>query len=360
MFLKKYPSKHSIKKVASEHINNDELKSFLKQRGIFSYCVKKGDLADILSSFYFNGNDYLELKKKMDIEQNYKKTGRISFPTEKKQDLIESLIELNNTTINESDNTRIAVTRDGSNNLRVTLSYDEYKPSLIDLLDVNRRNISIVLNQSEDNCSLDYDINSPNDYKKIKELLANIKVGLEEDAEIEFNEITLENLTNTQRIELFERFFHTIQTPWRLYELNKLKVKRNNDEQSVSTNNLQGINSAVLDGTNLKENQFVQSTLEQGFYFSMASMRLNKNDETNFIDLVIEFKSRPIMCEVRINNSGRYVLDNGEVKEVKIVLEEILQDSLLMGFKDELHKVYNEILCEAVTVLEVAAETEDI
>ena len=359
MFLKKYPSKHSVKKVASEHINNEELKSFLKQRGIFSYCTRKEDLANILSSFYFNGNDYLELKKKMDIEQNYKKTGRISFSIQKKQDLIESLIELNNTTINDSDNTRIAVTRDSSDNLKVTLSYDEYKPSLIDLLDINRRNVTIILNEGGDNCSLDYDINSPSDYKKIKELLANIKVN-QEDTEIEFNEITLESLTNNQRVELFERFFRTIQNPWRLYELNKLKVKRNNSEQSVSTDNLQGINSAVLDGTNLKENQFVQSTLEQGFYFSMASMRLNHNDETNFIDLVIEFKSRPIMCEVRINNSGRYVLDNTEIKEVKIVLEEELQDTLLMGFKDELHRVYNEILCEDMIDIEVAADIEDI
>jgi hypothetical protein len=47
--------------------------------------------------------------------------------------------------------------------------------------------------------------------------------------------------------------------------------------QKVSEDQLEGINSAVLDGENLRKNRFVKSTVEQGFYFSMASMRLDQN-----------------------------------------------------------------------------------
>ncbi len=55
----------------------------------------------------------------------------------------------------------------------------------------------------------------------------------------------------------------------------------------------------------------------------MASMRLDHTSSSNFIDLVIDFKVRPEMCEVRIIHSGVYVLkeDGSGFTELKSVMD---------------------------------------
>ncbi|MGE7234037.1 hypothetical protein ACQKK2_13120 [Bacillus paranthracis] len=52
-------------------------------------------------------------------------------------------------------------------------------------------------------------------------------------------------------------------------------------------------------------------------------MRLDHTSSSNFIDLVIDFKVRPEMCEVRIIHSGVYVLkeDGSGFTELKSVMD---------------------------------------
>lgn len=288
--IRNYPKKSSIRRVIEDHLSAKDSKDFLKKRGILVHCINKSDLAKIGGDYYLNNNDYSELKSRMDSEQNYKKSGRLSFAKENLEQFEETLISLNNQFINRDDNTKLIITKKSNGNTKILLTYDEYKPSLIDLLDKSTRQVEITLNTHSDTCSLDFDLQAPNDYKKVKELITYL-TSTTGEIQFDFEEISLNKLTKLQRIELFDKFFKSIKKPWSLVEIKKLKVKREtSEEENVLGDTLQGINSAVLDGDNLRENQFVKSTLSTGFYFSMASMRLNHSSKPQFIDLVMILK----------------------------------------------------------------------
>ncbi|MFQ3542832.1 hypothetical protein Q7A53_02015 [Halobacillus rhizosphaerae] len=354
--IKRYPKKSSIRRVIKEHLTAKDSKDFLKERGILVHCVKKSDLSKIGGDFYFNKSDFIDLKKRMDVDHNFKKSGRITLPKSQREEFQDSLISLNNKVINEADNTKISVSRDTQGNTNILLTYDEYKPSLIDLLDRTTRQVEINLNtiDEQDKFGIDFNMQSSNDYKKVKELVKYMS-STDEEVQFEFEEISLSKLTKTGRIKLFEDFFKKDNSPWELIEIRKLKVKRDKKEANIEGNQLQGINSAILDGDNLSENEFVKSTIDKGFYFSMASMRLDHMSQPTFIDLVIDFKSRPEMCEVKIANSGSYEEDEetSEMKEVKSVLDSIEQDNLLVEFKNTLYEVFIELTDEDITPVEM-------
>jgi hypothetical protein len=365
--LRNYPKKSSVRKVMENHLSGKDSKEFLKRRGILVHSLKKSDVATIGGDYYFNQSDYSELKRKMDVDDNFKKLGTVAFPKEHLGNFESTILSLNNEIINTEDNTRVIISKSSNGGTKISLTYDEYKPSMIDLLDKTRREVEININSHSKSktCSLDFSVQSPNDYKKVKELLELIG-SVDEDLDYDFEEISLGKLTKVQRIQLFEEFFKRIKAPWELAEIKKLKVKRDSQEKKVSEDQLEGINSAVLDGENLRENRFVKSTVEQGFYFSMASMRLDQKSTVNFIDLVIDFKTRPEMCEVKITNSGIYVTKESlKLKEVKSVLDSVQQDILLLEFKNLLYEIYLELTkidlpnIELLVSKEVAAAEED-
>ncbi|WP_368936253.1 hypothetical protein [Bacillus sp. SH8-8] len=364
--IRNYPKKYSVRKVIEQHLSTKDTKDFLKVRGILAFGKTKKDLAKIGGDYFLNQKDYIELKAKMDAEHNYRKSGRISFQKEHLKSFQASLELFGNSYINREDNTKLKVSKNPDGSTNILLTYDEYKPSMIDLLDTTTRQVEIKLNTHGENCSLDFNMQASSDYKKVKELITYIATN-DEDIQFEFQEISLTKLNKTNRIELFERFFKSIKEPWELIEIKKLKVKRDATEKKINADQLEGINSAILDGDNLKENSFVKSTLDQGFYFSMASMRLDHTSSSKFIDLVIDFKARPEMCEVKIAHSGLYVqTENGNgVSELKSVMESSDQDKLLLEYKNVLYEIFIELSCvpmvnvDFVVAKEVAASTED-
>ncbi|PFL36705.1 hypothetical protein [Bacillus cereus] len=364
--VRNYPKKYSVRRVIEEHLSAKDTKEFLQTRGILAICNTKKDLAKVGGDYYLNQKDYEDLKGRMDVEQNYKKSGRISFQKEHLKSLQESFEALGNRCINKDDNTKLTVSKNADGSAKILLTYDEYKPSMIDLLDVTKRQVEIKLNTHGDNCSLDFDMQAAGDYKKVKELTMYITDN-DEDITFEFQEISLNELKKSNRIELFERFFKAIDEPWELVEIKKIKVKRDSTEKKIDADQLAGINSAVLDGDNLKENKFVKSTLDKGFYFSMASMRLDHINSNKFIDLVIDFKTRPEMCEVKISHSGVYVAkDDGDgFTELKSVMEGTEQEKLLLEYKNTLYEIFLELSnapmvnVEFTASNEVAASTED-
>jgi hypothetical protein len=357
MSIQNYPKKGHVKRVIRDHITSSDAINYFKGKGIIICAQRKEDLAEIGAQFYFNRSDYIQLKERLEAELNYKKSSRINIKKEQFEGLEEALIALNNKPMKDEDNTRVNVIRTNEGHLKFEITYSEHKPSLIDLLDVTQRKIEVQVNEHEDSYSLDFNHNGPTDFRKIKEVLGYLKDELK-DTELQFYEISLNELTKENKIKLFEEFFRFEHEEWKLVEIIKLKVKRDSIEEIVASDQLKGINSAVLDGKNLFENTFVKSTLDSGFYFSMATMRLDHREKPEFIDLVIDFKSRPEMCEVRLESSGEYAEDEGEIKEIKKVLPFEVQEELLYNFKNTLSVIFTELKEKTNDTLKLTIQVE--
>ncbi|MGG4218599.1 hypothetical protein ABEW32_10245 [Paenibacillus jamilae] len=350
MQLKKYPNRLHVRKVIEQFMNSKDSRSFFQEQGILVQAVKRKDVAKLGADHYFSRKRFLELKEKIDTEHNYKKTGRIELPKEQADDLKSALLEINGVRLdNDEENTMVTVSEAKNGDWKFIINYTEYKPSMIDLLDRTDRRVEVTVNQQKDTCSLDFDTLASNDYSKVTQVINYIHQK-NNDIKFDFSEISLRMLSCEKRIQLFNEFFQHDHSPWKFEEIIKLKVKRdddgaNSEESSISANQLRGINSAIIDGKNLIENSFVKGTLDNGFYFSMATMRFENIENSQFIDVAIEFKSRPEKCETKLVNSGFFIEEfGGEILEENLIFESKIQDAILFEFKNVLYQIYRKLL----------------
>ncbi|KAF6614978.1 hypothetical protein ABFY57_25195 [Paenibacillus polymyxa] len=350
MQLKKYPNRLHVRKVIEQFMNSKDSRSFFQEQGILVQAVKRKDVAKLGADHYFSRKRFLELKEKIDTEHNYKKTGRIELPKEQVDDLKSALLEINGVRLdNDEENTMVTVSEAKNGDWKFIINYTEYKPSMIDLLDRTDRRVEVTVNQQKDTCSLDFDTLASNDYSKVTQVINYIHQK-NNDIKFDFSEISLRMLSCEKRIQLFNEFFQHDHSPWKFEEIIKLKVKRdddgaNSEESSISANQLRGINSAIIDGKNLIENSFVKGTLDNGFYFSMATMRFENIETAQFIDVAIEFKSRPEKCETKLVNSGFFIEEfGGEILEENLIFESKIQDAILFEFKNVLYQIYRKLL----------------
>ncbi len=330
-----------MRRIFKDYVTGDQGKAFLKRKGILAFCLRKESLADIGANHYFDRESYVNLKKTMDVDNNYRKASRVSFDKKNVNKFQEIIENINNTIIDETDNTKVRVTRENGKT-KIMLKYESIQPSKIDLLDYTQKELEITLNEGETKCSLDYNIESPADGRKVQQLLD--YVNKDEKKPLTFEMLSLEKLKATGKIELFDNLFQHIPKPWSLEEIRKLKVKRNSKEEKLKNDQLEGINSAALDGKNLIENPFVKGTIKQGFYFSMVCMRLEHEENSSFIDLTVEFKTKPESTEIKIESSGYYKQEGNEIQEIKKVLSYTEQDSIIFEFGNILQDLFDKIL----------------
>lgn len=357
MQLKKYPNRYHVSKVIEQFMSSKDSLSFFKEKGILVLASQKKDVAKIAADHYFSRESFLKLKGLIETEHNYKKTSRLEIPAVQIDDLKDALKEINGIYLDDEQNTIVSVVETSQDDWKFVIDYIEYKPGMIDLLDKTARRVEVKVNYQQDICSLDFDTVVSSDHKKVMQVINYIENN-NKDITLDFSEISLKALSCEERIQLFNEFFSYDHDQWTFVEIKKLKVKRDEDgnrskessepvEKIVENDQLQGINSALIDGENLIENRFVKGTLDNGFYFSMAHMRFDKKGTADFIDVAIEFMSRPEKCETKMVSSGYYYNDEkGSVVEETNVIESKLQDPILFEFKNVLFQIFRRLLSD--------------
>lgn len=121
------------------------------------------------------------------------------------------------------------------------------------------------------------------------------------------------------------------------------------DEDELDTDepvrqDLQGINDAVLQGTNLRTNSFVIECEKLGYYFPRVIIKISHKKEPIMVDLEIQFKFRPDMPEISIIES--YIVEEEEIKPYS--LDEKFRREILMDFFDKFVNSYTKIKGESV------------
>ncbi|WP_342555693.1 hypothetical protein [Paenibacillus sp. FSL R7-0652] len=348
MQLRKYPNRFHVRKVIEQFMSSKDAISVFKEQGILVQAYRKKDVAKIAADHYFSRNNFIKLKEKVEAEHNYKKTSRLEIPKEEIEDFKNALLEINGSPLGDDDNTVVTVLETPNDGWEFRIDYTDYRPGMIDLLDQTARRVEVKVNDQIETFSLDFDTILSNDYKKVTQVIEYLR-RTNEDIEVNFSEISLKALSCENRIQLFNQFFQYEHQSWMFAEIKKLKVKRdergdNSEESTVEEDQLQGINSALIDGVNLIENRFVKGTLDNGFYFSMAQMRFDSRENADFIDIAIEFMSRPEKCETKMVSSGYYYYnDSGDRVEETNVLATEDQDSILFEFKNALSQIYKQL-----------------
>lgn len=347
MQLKRYPSKLSVKKTIKNFVNWKDSFEFLRERGILVSGFNKEDYANVGTNFYFSRKTYLDLKQRLDGENNFVKSSRYYIPNEKVKDLKESLSAIVGNKFG-SDDTKVILIENADDTWEFNVTYTESKPGMISLLDETQRQISVKVNTHDSFTSLDFNLESANDHRKITEILTTLQTQ-NPDISFALSDIDLEKLNAQNKIALFKNFFELLHDDWELKKINKLKVNRHSKDlkrkSNLENDLLQGINSALLGGENLIENQFIKTITKENFHFTMTSMRFDNRETPEFIDFSIEFKSRPVRFEAKITSSGEYEeTNNGVPTENKKVLNKELQNRITFDFQNQFFILYKQLL----------------
>lgn len=174
-----------------------------------------------------------------------------------------------------------------------------------------------------------------------------IKAEIEKLAgrEAAIKHISLKALSLENRVALFDQFFLYEFEEWRMEEVKSIKLvkdetyvaEEDEDGESVDDSILTGINSALLQGTALRTNAFVQNSLKRGYYFSQSTIKLTHRREA--IKIIIDIVFRGDNRQLEINVSGSYETEDGRDYKKALPIQD--QRRYLRYFHDTINGIYD-------------------
>lgn len=142
------------------------------------------------------------------------------------------------------------------------------------------------------------------DYAAVKEIVSTI--GQNKGAEIEIISMTLDRFDLKKRISFIDSVLKHKFSNWDLDEVISIMVRKGEkieETEEIPKKYLEGIRDVLLKGHNLRTNPFVKDCEKSGYYFPAIIMKMAHKTEPYKIHLEVQFKLRPEMPEVNIDES---------------------------------------------------------
>lgn len=112
------------------------------------------------------------------------------------------------------------------------------------------------------------------------------------------------------------------------------------ENESDSIANLQGISSAILNGTSIRNNSFVQECLDNNFYVSVMGYKFE--NLSDLVEAVVEINFKYDDLKIDICKTYEYDNDAEDLRLHPLIMS--MQEEILQMFQNAAYKKYNEIL----------------
>lgn len=330
------------------------VRSFFRARGILLLSQRRENLGISGSGFFLGHGDLVELRQLMDDEKNYRKAGLLFVPSPERMDEIINVLAQRSDEV--AAGSQVSVRRTNGGQAIIDVTYTKRKPGMNALLDQQTHKVSFMVERQDDRVAINVSHQERGEFKVVERILEStiaVVRGHDTDPNLTLQQVKLTSLTLEERIELFDRFFGHEYDEWRLNEVLKVSLKKDNvddDDESILDENgapeeatpgqLSGLTNAVLEGTGLRENDFVKQCLANSFYFSGAKLRLKHRREAKVVDLELSFRSG--FAEVSIAQSG--LLEDDRPQWSPFPKDD--QDKINHHFHRLLGDIYRNILSE--------------
>lgn len=167
---------------------------------------------------------------------------------------------------------------------------------------------------------------------------------------INVKHINLEMLTTKNKVEFFDRIAAYTFKLWQLKTITGITVKQgqldeNEDEEEVvvdeeDSSTLTGISQAVLNGSGLRTNEFVQESIKKGYYISAMKYRYEHKIDTTEFAIILSFKNQ----DLRVDIDKTYNEDEGRIYVQPLVKSE--QNEIVIEFQNVANKIFDELIKE--------------
>lgn len=183
----------------------------------------------------------------------------------------------------------------------------------------------------------------------VKELINNIECA--QSAPELVAHINLELLTDKNKVGFYDRLSAHGFRDWRLKTVVGITVKKatsseddieeedsENDESTSGT--LAGISQAVLNGSGLRSNEFVQNSIQQGYYISSMKYRYVCTQEAGEFVVAINSKGENLRVDIEKSFSD----DDGKLYVQPFPKE--LQDEIIRAFQKAANTIFYSLIEE--------------
>ena len=350
-----YPDKNTLKEVMATKMTPPIVRNLCRSNGIFLFSQSQEDLLETASLIFWGYDEIDMLSKTIDDSKNYKKSIRYQFEPGQNVDILTSFLDLINEKrrmqhdddsvyIEEVKNVQIDGQKPDQQAKEITIKHIKNQPGRVRLLEKLEHTFTI-LAVPGDKGSLSVDIvhNDTSDLKAAKVLLGQLFL---DEKQVGAKQVLLSSLTTKNKVALFDRYFQLDHSDWMREEIKSITVERDNesddDEENIEENLLAGINLALLRGTGLRTNSFVQKCLDQGYYFTQSSIKYSHRREAIKIVIDISFKDKDRYAEISIANS--YEVDNNMEYRKVFPIDE--QTTYLRYYHSMLYNIYSCLIDE--------------
>ncbi len=349
--ISKYVDNKELKRIVDEgNLKLYKVKNVLKKRGILLTSTNSNIVAEQIYPILWGICDMSEYKDSIDDSNNYIKSSLIEVNCIVENEIIdtvESAFTMSN--YMKKQYSFDSLCRDSNNNLSMRLKYPKSKIGKNELMSIQNKYVDIFVRKISDNKAI-FDIRqaSSTEMKEVNKFLSEV---LAENDELKMRRINLSNLTNENRIDFFDELnLHDFEE-WRFLTVTKMELKKNEtsdeevtldedeaDDQAIG--NLRGITSAIVNGTSIRTNSFVQECLKN--QFSISTMGYKYQHKTELIQVIVEVNFK--YDDIKIDISKTYEYDDIEKKEKVHPLMMSRQEEIIKNFQEVAYNIYEDIV----------------
>lgn len=352
--------------VAEQKIKPSAIKHYLRKQGIILTATNAELLSKDIYTIFLGGQEVGFITRMIVYEGNYEKSTLINAklkqaPTQ--GDVIDFFSdELNSLRASGFQGYTIEKpTRDGDA-LMFNLSYQRKVPGKNKLIQEETRRMKVTVRKNTAS-EVSIDIRQPSamDAGKAINLLQTI-VGSGDDAEAILSHVNLELLSDKNKVAFFDQLSGYSFRNWRLRTVTGITVKKSNysdDEESDEeiadedgvTGTLAGISQAVLNGSGLRSNEFVQNSLQQGYYISSMKFRYTCIQEAGEFVVSISSKGE----DLRVDIEKSFCDEDGRLFVQPFPKNQ--QDEIIQVFQEAANKVFYTLIASQKKEAEIKLNT---
>lgn len=327
------------------------LKYYLRRKGIVFTANNAKEFAEQVYTIFLGAAEIAELRDLMINDGNYEKSMvlKLDVDVSNDEDIIDVLIdEMSKQKSIKSEDYFIEQPVKIENGAYVQFSYMRKLPGRNKLLEHERRYLKLNIRKiSKSQVLIDIRQQSSIDSKNAVGFIEKLSQAGEG---INIKHINLEMLTTKNKVEFFDRIAAYAFNLWQLKTITGITVKQgrldeNEDEEEVvveeeDSSTLTGISQAVLNGSGLRTNEFVQESIKKGYYIAAMKYRYEHKMDTTEFAIILSFKNQ----DLRVDIDKTYNEDEGKIYVQPLVKSE--QNEIVIEFQNVANKIFDELIKE--------------
>lgn len=341
--------------ITEQKIKPAAIKRYLSKQGIIFTSINAQTFAEDIYTIFLGGQEMTNITQMIVSDGNYEKSTLINAKLRKHLDDVDILdFFADKFNIYRSSHFQGYVIEQpikSDSELIVNMSYKRKLPGKNKLIQEETRYVRIAI-RKKSTSDVAIDIRQPSSFDAQKALeLLQAMTDSSEESEVDLAHVNLDLLTDKNKVNFYDQLSAYSFDNWKLKTVVGITVKKastseddieedtsENDESLSGT--LAGISQAVLNGSGLRSNEFVQSSIQQGYYISSMKYRYLCTQEAGEFVVAINSKGENLRVDIEKSFSD----DDGNLYIQPF--SKGLQDEIIRAFQDASNSIFYSLIEE--------------